>query len=592
MPVLDFLWQGSPPPAVSTYGVATQNIPQYMSDYVQGLLNRTNAVSSEPFQQYDAPRIAGFNQDQQSAFDATRNMQGQWSPYMQSATNFAGSAGSVNPLQNAQPLINSAQGMNAVGAAQPYMDMSASYNAPGAASPFFNAASSMNAPGAASPFLNAASGMQGQNAASPFVGMAAGMQGQNAAAPYMGAASSIDALGNASPWFGASAMTNPMDAAAPFAQGASGSFQGANVSNYMNPFIDNVVNRTGTMAARQLSEKLMPAINDNFIKAGQFGSTRMQGEVGKALRDTNDSMTEQIGNLYSQGYGQAGQMFGQDQARQAQLAGTMGGLGSNYMSNLSNIGSQMGNLSNQQMGQLGQLGAQMGSLTNQSAANMGNLGQMMGSLTNQSANNLANIGQTFGNLTNAQMQALAGMGSSMGNLTGQQAQNMANIGSQMGNLTNNQMGQMGNLAQLTGNLSNMYATNQRDAASLMSNLGNQQQSLGLRDVAALEGIGNTQQAMDQRNADLAYSDFQEQRDYPTQQLQLMNSMIRGLPSSTTSSTTRTAPGDNFQPSPLAQLAGTTSLLGGLANMRFAKGGPVKKKPRPPSWNGALSYAGG
>ena len=72
----------------------------------------------------------------------------------------------------------------------------------------------------------------------------------------------------------------------------------------------------------------------------------------------------------------------------------------------------------------------------------------------------------------------------------------------------------------------------------------------------------------------------------------MNSMIRGLPASGTSSTTRTAPGDNFQPSPLAQLAGTTSLLGGLSNMRFAKGGPVKKKSRPPSWNGALSYAGG
>ncbi len=182
---------------------------------------------------------------------------------------------------------------------------------------------------------------------------AAGQTGATAAQPFLGQAAGMSATG----------------AAQPYAAQAGQQFTGGNVSQYMNPYIDNVIDRAGTMAARQLNEKLMPSINQDFMRAGQYGSTRMMGEVGKALRDVNDSMTEQIGTLYNQGYQQAGQMFGQDMGRQATLANTMGNLTNTEQGNVANIGQVAGNLS--QAGINSQISA------NKSLGDMASLGQTM-----------------------------------------------------------------------------------------------------------------------------------------------------------------------------------------------------------------------
>lgn len=72
MSLSSFLFEGKPPPSVTTYGSTTANIPQWMSDYQQGLIARANQIAAEPYQAYGGPRIAPFSPDTENAFALTR----------------------------------------------------------------------------------------------------------------------------------------------------------------------------------------------------------------------------------------------------------------------------------------------------------------------------------------------------------------------------------------------------------------------------------------------------------------------------------------------------------------------------------------
>lgn len=337
MGVLDFLFQGKPPPSTTTYGETVQGIPQFMSDYTQGLLSRANAVAAEPYQPYGGPRLATFSPEQEEAFRMTRGSTGAFMPTIQSGLNLTGQAAS----------------RSAYGAAQPYM---------------------------------AAAGM---------------------AAPSM-------------------------------------------VRGYMSPYEDLVAGRIGELAGRNMRESIMPAINRDFIRAGQYGSTRMMDTIGSAMRDTQESALAQQAELLNRGYGQA-------------------------------------------------LGAAQTDLSR-----------------------FANLGQLAGNLTTQDVNALLSAGSQMGAL------------------------------------------------------GQQGQAMNLKDLAALEAIGQTRQGQAQKGLDIAYGDFQRQRDYPQQQLSMLNALIRGLPYGGTTTTQSTGPASVYSPSPLAQIAGSAALMSGL---RFAKGGKVRNPNR-------------
>jgi len=337
MGVLDFLFQGSPPPATTTYGSTVTGIPQFMSDYTLGLLNRANAVAAEPYQAYTQPRLADFSPEQTAAFDLTSK-----------------SVGAFN--QPVQTGINLAQ----------------------------NAVANNNASAAAQPYLNEA----------------------NQTVPGV-------------------------------------------INNYMNPYTQDVVNRIGELGTRNLTENLAPGIMANFVRSGQYGSTGQQAAVGKALRDTQESTLAAQNQALNQGYGQAMTAAQQDLARQA-------GLG-----------------------------------------------------------------------------------------------------------------------QVAGNLASQTATNQLSAAGQLGNLANVGQGVNLKDLAALEAVGQTQQQQGQKNLDLAYQDFLEQRGYPAQQLSMLNSLVRGLPYSTSQNTTTTGTGNTYSASPLSQIAGAASLYNALSGVKFAEGGHVK-----------------
>ena len=88
-----------------------------------------------------------------------------------------------------------------------------------------------------------------------------------------------------------------------------------------------------------------------------------------------------------------------------------------------------------------------------------------------------------------------------------------------------------------------------------ANLGALTQQLGYQDTSYLDTMGLQQQNQQQRNLDLGYQDFTNQRDYAKNQLSFLSDVIRGNPVSTTGFSATTSPGSaTTTMSPLAAAA--------------------------------------
>ncbi len=85
MPVNDFLFEGRPPPSVSTYGQTVESMPKWLSDYTQGLIARANAIGAEGYQPYGGPRIADFTPEEEQAFGMVEENVGAYQPYLDQA---------------------------------------------------------------------------------------------------------------------------------------------------------------------------------------------------------------------------------------------------------------------------------------------------------------------------------------------------------------------------------------------------------------------------------------------------------------------------------------------------------------------------
>jgi len=200
-----------------------------------------------------------------------------------------------------------------------------------------------------------------------------------------------------------------------------------NVEQYMNPYIENVLQRQESLAGRTLEEKFLPALQQTFGGAGQYGSRGGAGSMETAgirgIRDIQENLEEQRLATLGGAYGQAADIFGRDVQRAGEF-GLRGGM---------------------------QLGA----------------------------------------------------------------------------------------------------------------LGEAAQGLGLRGAGALEAVGAQRRQLGQAGLDLAYGDFQEQRDLPFERLGFMSNIIRGMPYSQQVQTTERGPASVYQPSPFSQMVGGAALYKGL-----------------------------
>jgi hypothetical protein len=113
--------------------------------------------------------------------------------------------------------------------------------------------------------------------------------------------------------------------ASPYLQGGTESYTDQ-VEKYMNPYVDNVIDRSTEIASRKLQEQLMPAINQNFIKAGAYGSAGQQRATGRALRDVTGEIQSQSRAALSDAYNQGAQLQGNEAMRMLQAGQTAGSL--------------------------------------------------------------------------------------------------------------------------------------------------------------------------------------------------------------------------------------------------------------------------
>ncbi len=219
MGVLDFLFEGRPPPSVTTYGQTVESIPRWLSDYTQGVIGRANVAAAEQYIPYGGPRIAPFTDPQEESFRLAEENVGSYEPYLQGATEaVTGVTGGPSPLEQAQPYLT---------------------------------------------------------------------------------------------------------------QGTQDFPSG--VEEYINPYIENVLNRQESLATRTLEERFLPALQRKFVGAGQYGSRGGFGsmeDIGvRGVRDIQEGLEEQRLATLGQAYGQAADIFGADRTREIQAGEVSGALG-------------------------------------------------------------------------------------------------------------------------------------------------------------------------------------------------------------------------------------------------------------------------
>lgn len=461
------LLSGTPGSTTST--VSTQT-PPWMQDAIFNTVSWAQNLANKPYVPYEGPRIAGFTPTQQQGMDAAITAAGSYQPYLSSATDALSKAGAINTAG-----MITGGGPSATAAAKPYFDK--------------------------------ASGMSGLGAAQPYLGQAI---------DPLKMAGGTAALTAAQPLLQQAVGQSPLAAAQPYLSSAAESFPGS-VEKYMNPYTKNVVDQIADTGVRQLKEKFLPAIGEEFIRAGQFGGSRM-GEFGaRALRDVQEGVLAEQAKALQAGYGQAADIFGAEKARQVNLAGTAGQLGGAQQRALLEAGQTTGQLSTSDLQRLLQSGM-----------------------------SLADIGKTYGALTAEDASRLVQMGSSSGALASQEAARELET------------------QQARASAAAADAANQRAIAQQQGALGEAAQRLGLTGAGAISGVGEQEQNMAQRALDLAYKQYQEETAYPYEQLKFQAGIIGGFPASSTGTTSTTSTVEKpVEPSDLSKILGALSAATGI-----------------------------
>lgn len=122
-------------------------------------------------------------------------------------------------------------------------------------------------------------------------------------------------------------VNNTLGSATNLAEGAGNLYDQSDFEKFMSPYTTGVVDRIADLGARNLSEKLLPEVNDTFIRAGQFGGSRNADFTARALRDTQESILGQQATALESAQKNAMGAYQDAQGRQLQAGQTMGALG-------------------------------------------------------------------------------------------------------------------------------------------------------------------------------------------------------------------------------------------------------------------------
>jgi len=169
-------------------------------------------------------------------------------------------------------------------------------------------------------------------------------------------------------------------------------------------------------------------------------------------------------------------------------------------------------------------------------------------------------GGTFGGDRNAEFTARA-LRDTNESAMRQQAELLNQGYNQAANIFQNDASRALSAGQAVGQLGASDLYRQMQVGQMQAGLGRDLQAAQQADVASLSGIGGQQQGMMQRSADLAYQDFQQQRDFPFQQTERLAGIGNTL--KVPISTAQSQPGPNTTASNIGAVAAGIGTLADL-----------------------------
>ena len=179
-----------------------------------------------------------------------------------------------------------------------------------------------------------------------------------------GANTAAGIAGAANPYLQAGTQTSGLSQANPYLQqGTTGADQ--LVQNYMNPYVNDVVNQIGALNKQNIQQNLTPAVNAGAIGAGQFGSQRGTNALALGIANQNLGALGQQATALQSGYAQALQAAQQQRANQLAAGSTAGQLQNAYNANEINAAQAAAAAQAQQAQQQLAAGAQQGNLAGQ-----------------------------------------------------------------------------------------------------------------------------------------------------------------------------------------------------------------------------------
>jgi hypothetical protein len=466
---------GSPPPSSST--VTQTNLPEYVEPYFKRLLERTESESKRGYTPYGGDRLAGTSADIKAVEDATRRMAQQGTPY-----------------------IGEAMDTTRAG-------IQAAYGAAGYRPGQFT--------------------MPGQGI-TQFTGPAGVTQftGPSGPAQLSGIRSGVQQF------------TGPSGVSQFSQVGPSGQFDAAAAQQYMDPYMQQVVD-VQKRKATQDAAKAGAGRAAQAVGAGAFGGSRegiVQAEAAKSLQ-------EQLGDIQAigsqQAFKQAQEQFERDRAArmgQEQQRFQIEQSQEQAVRRFEDMGFSREQAQEQAFRQM----EQQRMAQEQAQADLVSRFEEAG-FTREQAQESAQrqMEQQRFETEKAKESAIQARYNQL--LQAQQAQEQARLaGAQFG---------------LEGLKTGMAGAEQ------LAELGAKGQGLTIEQLRNLEQVGKAEQARRQQALDMAYQDYMRQRDYPREQLQFYSSILRGVPVSPSQEQATYQ-----QVNPLQQLLGT-----GLAGLSLYKG---------------------
>lgn len=268
----------------------------------------------------------------------------------------------------------------------------------------------------------------------------------------------------------------------------AGQFPGADLGQYMNPYVNNVVNTTLGQLGRQ-NDILQNGANAKAMQAGAFGGSRQAIMNSENNRNFMDVAANTSAGLYSKGFDTAQSAIKSDQDRAMEAA----------------------RLNQTQDYQVGKA-----NLDNQQAMELQNLEnrQSTGYQNMLAGNEMARY-----NTTNAQNAETATIGAHNTALADQ-----AEAANRAGEFNS----EMSLKSQAANQLAGQAAINsQIDAGTNLSRMGLDEQARAQNAAKAQYEMGTQRTAFDQSALNLAQQQWQQQQDYPLTQLDILQKGLSG-----------------------------------------------------------------